>query len=361
MIKIALAGVGNNASALLQGTELARRTGDGAITVSGLPTIGGEDVQDIVAVAAFDVDAAKVGQDLAAAIVAPPNCYPRLVDVDETGVIVSPGPILDQPDTAANADDGAALSRIRSEIVEELVASKAEVLVYGLPTGRPRAAAFYAECALSAGVALVNCTPESVSRAADTRAAFEAARLPLLGDDLASHLGSSVVHRALLKLLRDRSIVLDSTFQLNVGGNADFANLRVCAESKLATKHNALRLPDEDGDKVHVLPSAGAVKGLADQKVAFIDVAGRGWAGTPVHVEVRLGVQDSSNAAGVVADLVRIAALAARKQIGGFASGAEFLFKAPAGDGPATCDALAAGIAQLEACDARDRIRTSNA
>ena len=360
MIKIALAGVGNNASALLQGTELARRTGDGAITVSGRPTIGGEGVQDIVAVAAFDIDDAKVGYDLASAIVAPPNCYPRLVNVAETGVSVSPGPILDQPDTAASVDE-AALSRSRTEIVAELVASRAEVLIYGLPTGRPRAAAFYAECALSAGVAFVNCTPECVAREPDVRAAFEAARLPLLGDDLASHLGSSIVHRALLKLLRDRGIVLDSTFQLNVGGNADFANLRVCAESKLATKHNALRLPDEDGDKVHVLPSAGAVRGLADRKVAFIDVAGRGWAGTPVHVEVRLGVQDSSNAAGVVADLVRIAALAARKQIGGFSNGAEFLFKAPAGDGPSTCDALAAGIAQLEAHRTLDRVPTGNA
>jgi myo-inositol-1-phosphate synthase len=182
-----------------------------------------------------------------------------------------------------------------------------------------------------------------------------------LGDDLASHLGSSILHQTLLKLLRDRGIVLDSTFQLNVGGNADFANLHVCPESKLETKHNALRLPDEDGDKVHVLPSAGAVRGLADQKVAFIDVAGRGWAGTPVHVEIRLGVQDSSNAAGVIADLVRIAALAARKQIGGFANGAEFLFKAPAGDGPSTCDALAAGIGQLETRSTPDPVHTGNA
>jgi myo-inositol-1-phosphate synthase len=360
MVKIAFAGVGNNASALLQGAELARHSGDAAITVSGCPTIGGEGVEDIVGVAAFDVDESKVGHDLAAAIVAPPNCYPRLIDVAETGVIVSPGPVLDRPDTAAPANE-TTLSRSRAEIVDELVASKAEVMIYGLPTGRPNAAAFYAECALDAGVAFVNCTPESVAREPDTRAAFEAARLPLLGDDLASHLGSSVVHQTLLKLLRDRGIVLDSTFQLNVGGNADFANLRLCPESKLATKHNALRLPDEDGGKVHVLPSAGAVKGLADQKVAFIDVAGRGWAGTPVHVEIRLGVQDSSNAAGVIADLVRIGGLAARKQVGGFAGGAEFLFKAPAGDGPSSCDALAAGIAQLEAHHTLDRVPASNA
>jgi myo-inositol-1-phosphate synthase len=360
MTKIALAGVGNNASALLQGVELARHMGGGAITVSGLPVIGGEEVQDIAAVAAFDIADTKVTHDLASAIVAQPNCYPQIVEVPKTGVVVSQGLVLDRPDLPAGADEST-LSPSRAKIVRELLASKAEVLVYGLPTGRPRAAVFYAECALDAGLAFINCTPERVARESEMREAFEAARLPLFGDDLASHLGSSIVHRALLKLLRDRGIVLDSTFQLNVGGNADFANLHVCAESKLATKHNALRLPDEDGDKVHVLPSAGAVKGLADQKVAFIDVLGHGWAGTPVHVEVRLSVQDSSNAAGVIADLVRIAGLARRKQLGGFADGAEFLFKAPGGDGPSTSDALIAGIARLEAHRAQNRTPTGDA
>lgn len=335
-MKLAVAGIGNNISALLQGVyyyrALADSHGDSA-RMPGIrhPYIGGLGVSDIDFVAGFDVQSQKIGQDLATAIVAPPNNYPDLgVGVPQQGARVSPGLRL---------EGGAVVGR--DEVVHELRRSGAEVLLYSLPTGLQWAAEAYARCSLEAGVGFVNCTPEIVARDPDMLAAFEAASTPLIGDDLASHLGTSIVHRALLNLLNERGLTLRSSYQLNIGGNEDFRNLLQNGGSKLQSKKNALAQGGPDLDLIEVVPSAGYISHLKDNKVAMLNVEAVGWGGTPISVDLKLKVQDSSNAAGVIIDLIRIAAAARRLSFGGFHAGASPLLKSPPFGHPANEPAVA--------------------
>jgi myo-inositol-1-phosphate synthase len=241
--------------------------------------------------------------------------------------------------------DGRAFQRVVSRLRE----AQAEVLLYSLPTGLQWAATAYARAALEAGVAFVNCTPEIVARSPELLAEFAAAGVPLIGDDLASHLGTSVVHRALLGLLAERGLSLASSYQLNIGGNEDFRNLRERGASKRQSKLNALAQEGVDTTKVEVIPSAGYVSHLRDHKVAILNIEGLGWAGTPVSVDLKLKVQDSSNAAGVIIDLIRIAAAAGRDRRGGFAAAAVGVLKSPAGGHPSyTGQDIARSFQELE-------------
>jgi myo-inositol-1-phosphate synthase len=323
-MRLAVAGIGNNISALLQGVyfyrELAARLGPD----DGLPGIrrryiGGLAVDDVALVAGFDVLPAKIGRDLREAVFTPPNNYPNLgADVPAQGVKVAGGLTLEDGEVRGHA-----------EVVAELRRSKAEVLLYSLPTGLQWAAEAYARCSLEAGVALVNCTPEIVARDPQTLAAFENAGVPLIGDDLASHLGTSVVHRTLLRLLQDRGLTLASSYQLNFGGNEDFRNLLQNGGAKLQSKKNALAQGPAELDLIEVVPSAGYIRHLKDNKVAILNVEAIGWGGTPVSLDLKLKVQDSSNAAGVIIDLIRIAAAARRQEFGGFNAAAAPLLKSP--------------------------------
>lgn len=341
-LRLAVAGVGNNISALLQGVHFYRKLKDQDDLVGiRLPYIGGVHVGDVDFVAAFDIDPDKIGKPLDVAVFAGTNNYPVLdVELERSGCIVREG--LRAP---LNGSDAPLLP-----VVESLRDSGAEVLLYSLPTGLQWAADAYAKAALQAGIGFVNCTPELVARDPEMLSAFEAARLPLIGDDLASHMGTSVVHRTLLGLLGTRGITLDSSYQLNLGGNADFENLRVAGSSKQQSKLNALAQDGVDTSVVEVIPSAGFVKQLRDNKVAYLNIEGSGWGGTRVSIDLKLKVQDSSNAAGVIIDLIRIAGVSRRKQLGGFNAAAVSCLKSPPGGHPQfSAEAVRSAAETLEA------------
>ncbi|MDF5751639.1 inositol-3-phosphate synthase [Spongiactinospora sp. TRM90649] len=338
-VRLAVAGVGNNISALLQGVHLYRemigKTGEDGLPGIRRPRIGGIGVGDVRFVAAYDVHPGKIGQDLREGAFAPPNNYPALdVEVPPQGVQVEKG--ID-----AQTGEGA------ERVVKSLADAGAEVLLYSLPTGLQRAADAYAQAAVDAGVAFVNCTPEPVARNPETMARFEAAGLPLVGDDLASHLGASVVHRTLLILLAERGLTLNSSYQLNFGGNEDFRNLRDHGGSKRQSKLNALAAGQVVLDAVEVIPSAGHIAHLRDNKVAVINIEAVGWAGTPISVDLKLKVQDSSNAAGVIIDLIRIAGVCRRLGLAGFPAAAATVLKSPAG-GHVKPEAAEAACAELD-------------
>ncbi|HVK20203.1 MAG TPA: hypothetical protein VM677_02470 [Actinokineospora sp.] len=342
-LRLAVAGVGNNISALLQGTYfyrgLAERLPETEFPGVLRPRIGGLSVSDVEFVAALDIHPDKVGRDLTAAVLTEPNNYPLLdTVVPDQGVLVEQGLV--------ESHDDADLDRLAGRLRE----AGAEVLLYSLPTGLQWAADAYAEVALRAGLAFVNCTPESVARNEDVLRRFVAAGLPLIGDDLASHLGTSIVHRRLLQLLGERGITLESSYQLNLGGNEDFRNLREHGASKRESKLNALAGDAATLGKVEVIPSAGYVSHLRDNKVAYVNVEARGWANTPVTVELRLKVQDSSNAAGVIIDLIRVAAAAKRAGLSGYIEAVTLQLKSPAGGHHAhTDESIEASLAALDA------------
>ncbi|WP_431884778.1 inositol-3-phosphate synthase [Micromonospora wenchangensis] len=317
-VRLAVAGVGNNVSALLQGIEHYRHT-FGELPLVGVthPRLSGIGVDEIQCVAAFDIDPTKVGRSLAEAIHQGFNNFPRIVDAIGEPAVVEHG-IRDDEVRQTDVD----------HVVQHLRRTRSEVLLISLPTSRPAAALSYAEAALSAGVAVVNCSADPVVRVPDLLRRFSSASLPLLGDDLASQFGSSLVHRELLDLLSRRGLRVDGTYQVNLGGNEDFRNLRDSGEPKLASKLNVLSSVPGVAS-LSVIPSGGHVPFLGDRKVAHISIEGRGWAGSRVVVELRLDVQDSSNAAGVIIDLVRMAADGRRRGVGGFHEDAIPLLKSP--------------------------------
>ncbi|MGN9919772.1 inositol-3-phosphate synthase [Micromonospora palomenae] len=321
-IRMAVAGVGNNVSALLQGIEYYRhKMGDPSLVGVPHPRLNGFGVEEIRCVAAFDVDPAKVGHPLTEAIHGSTNNFPHIVDAISESVTVEDG----------IRGDAMHPSHVE-QVVRRLHDTAAEVLLLSLPTSRPTAALAYAEAALSAGVAVVNCSADSVARDPGLLRRFTSSSLPLLGDDLASQFGSSLIHRALLDLLSRRGLHIDGTYQVNLGGNEDFRNLRDSGAPKLTSKLNVLSTVPGIAS-LSVIPSGGHVPFLMDRKVAHISIEGRGWAGARVAVEVRLEVQDSSNAAGVIIDLVRIAAEGRRRAVGGFLGEAAALLKSPPLDG----------------------------
>ncbi|CAM5645698.1 inositol-3-phosphate synthase [Streptomyces fumanus] len=319
-MRLAVAGVGNNISALVQGIGFYRQLDDEE-ELPGIahPVLGGLRVTDIDVVAAFDVSETKAGRPLSEAIFAAPNNYPVLGAPQMTeDPEVLPG--------IADPDDEQQLTSV-TKILREL---DVEVLLYSLPTGLPEVARAYGRAAIAAGVAVVNCTPDPVAGLPDLQAEARAQGVPLVGDDLQSHLGSSIVHGALLALLEERGLTLSGSYQVNMGGNADFANLRKHGANKEASKHRALRQKVSRTDRVTVIPSAGFVSHLGDRKVAHLSIEARGWADMPVKLDVTLQVQDSSNAAGVIIDLIRIAAIARRRGETGFPVAATTLLKSPA-------------------------------
>ena len=323
-LRLAVAGIGNNISALIQGIHYYRKLiqqQGSASELSGLrsPVLEGFSVVDVEVVAAFDVDPNKIGSDVADAIFVAPNNYPRIgVEIPKSGVLVVEG---------LRNNDGVIVGQDR--VIEAMKQTEAEVLLYSLPTGLQWALDGYVECALAAGAGLVNCTPERAARKPESLHAFAAKGLALVGDDLASQFGASVVHRALLSILMDRGLDLTSSYQINIGGNEDFRNLRENGASKLRSKINALNLPNGASDRVEVIPSGGYLAQLYDNKISMMNIEGRGWGGTSLSIDLRLKVQDSSNAAGVIIDLVRYAAAAVRDRRGGFVEGARSLLKSP--------------------------------
>ncbi len=328
-IRIAIVGVGNCASALVQGIHYYRdKSPEDAIGLMHWE-IGGYRPSDIRVVAAFDIDARKVGKDVAEAIFAPPNCTTVFCrDIPPTGAVVRMGRILDgvadhmrnyPPERTFVVADLPEPGK--DEIVGSLRESGAEILINYLPVGSEEAARFYAECALEAGCAFINCIPVFIASDPDWEGRFSAAGLPIIGDDIKSQIGATITHRVLAKLFADRGVVLDRTYQLNTGGNTDFLNMlnRERLASKKVSKTEAVQsmldapLPPEN---IHIGPS-DYVPWQRDNKVCFIRMEGRIFGDVPMELELRLSVQDSPNSAGVVIDAIRIAKLALERGIGG--------------------------------------------
>ena len=333
-IRVGLVGVGNCASSLVQGLHYYRDA-DPSETVPGLMNVslGGYHVRDIAVVSAFDVNAEKVGRDLADAMAAPPNNTIRFTEVPGTGITVQRGPTLDGLGRYLSAEireaDGPAV-----DVAAELERTQTQVLVSYLPVGSQAATEHYARCALEAGCAFVNCIPVFIASDPAWRARFEQRGLPLLGDDIKSQVGATIVHRMLANLMRERGVRLDRTYQLNFGGNADFKNMleRERLESKKISKTRAVTSQLDvplDPDDIHVGPS-DHVPWLTDRKWAQIRLEGTAFGGVPLSMELKLEVWDSPNSAGIVIDAVRCARLALDRGIGGALVGpSSYFMKAP--------------------------------
>lgn len=325
-IKVAIAGVGNCASSLIQGIAYYANQDPASVTGLMHPDIGGWRPSDMEVVAAFDVDRRKVGRPLEEAVFAKPNCtmiFQR--DLPASGVTVQMGPVLDgvAPHMADYPDDEAfrAASEPPVNIAEVLLNTRAEVLVCYLPVGSEQAVRHYAQACLDARVAMVNCVPVFIASDPDWAARFARAGVPIIGDDIKSQVGATIVHRALTRLFCDRGYELDRTYQLNTGGNTDFLNMlameRLSSKKKSKTESVQSQLDERlESGNIHIGPS-DYVAWQRDNKVAFIRMEGRGFGGAPIEMELRMSVQDSPNSAGVVIDAVRCARLGQQRGLAG--------------------------------------------
>lgn len=320
-IKVAIAGLGNCASSLIQGLEYYKDTSDEAV-IPGLMhnVLGDYRIRDIEIVAAFDVDDRKVGRDVSEAIFLGENCTKKFSDVPETGVKVMRGPIMDgigkylsSTIPSSNSDP--------VNVVEEIKNSGADMLVNYLPVGSEKAVRYYAEQALEAGVGYINCMPVFIASNESWAQRFREKGLPIIGDDIKSQVGATIVHRVLSRLFVDRGLKIDRTYQLNVGGNTDFLNMleRERLKSKKISKTQAVtsQVPYDMGtENVHVGPS-DYVPWLKDNKVCFIRIEGRHFGDVPMYLDLRLSVEDSPNSAGVVIDAIRCMKIALENKVSG--------------------------------------------
>src|ERR1700723_3251616 len=333
-VRIAIVGVGNCASSLVQGLEYYKAAADGA-RVPGLMHVrfGPYHISDLEVVAAFDVDTKKVGVDLAEAILASENNTIKICDVPPTGVTVQRRPTLDGVgDYYLQVIDESDERPV--DVAQALRDSRADVLVSYLPVGSEEADRYYAQCALDAGVAFVNALPVFIASNPEWAAKFTAAGVPIIGDDIKSQVGATITHRVLAKLFEDRGVELMRTYQLNVGGNMDFMNMleRTRLKSKKISKTQSVtsQIPHEmAGADVHIGPS-DHVPWLDDRKLAFVRLEGRAFGDVPLSLEYKLEVWDSPNSAGVIIDALRAAKIAQDRGIGGpITSASSYFMKSP--------------------------------
>jgi myo-inositol-1-phosphate synthase len=333
-VRVAIVGVGNCATSLVQGVEYYKDA-DPEGTVPGLMHVmfGDYHVNDVEFVAAFDVDAKKVGFDLADATQASENNTIRIIDVPPTGVTVQRGHTLDglgkyYRETIEESDAEPV------DIVRVLEDTRADVLVSYLPVGSEAADKFYAQCAIDAGVAFVNALPVFIASDPVWAKKFEDAGVPIVGDDIKSQVGATITHRVLAKLFEDRGVILDRTYQLNVGGNMDFKNMleRDRLESKKISKTQSVTsnmTHDMGARNVHIGPS-DYVQWLDDRKWAYVRLEGRAFGDVPLNMEYKLEVWDSPNSAGIIIDAIRAAKIAKDRGLGGpIVSASSYLMKSP--------------------------------
>jgi myo-inositol-1-phosphate synthase len=333
-VRVAIVGVGNCATSLIQGVEYYKDA-DPEGSVPGLMHVmfGDYHVKDVEFVAAFDVDAKKVGFDLSEATQASENNTIKIADVPPTGVIVQRGPTFDGLGkyyrmTIEESDAEPV------DVVQTLKDAQVDVLVSYLPVGSEEADKFYAQCAIDAKVAFVNALPVFIASDPEWAKKFEDAGVPIVGDDIKSQVGATITHRVMAKLFQDRGVVLDRTYQLNVGGNMDFKNMleRDRLESKKVSKTQAVtsNLDHDLGAKnVHIGPS-DYVQWLDDRKWAYVRLEGRAFGDVPLNLEYKLEVWDSPNSAGIIIDAVRAAKIALDRGLGGpIISASTYLMKSP--------------------------------
>jgi len=321
-IRLAIVGAGNCASSLVQGLDYYREEDRSGLIQQ---EIGGYRVADIRVVAVFDVDERKVGKPLGTALRAEPNCTPWFArDLSGEGPIVQMGPVLDG--VAPHMADYPASESFRPaqldpvDVVKVLRETRANVLINYLPVGSEQAVRFYAEACLEAGVAMVNCMPVFIASDPGWAKRFSDLKLPIVGDDIKSQLGATIVHRTLAQLFAERGITVKRSYQLNTGGNTDFLNMlsQERLRSKRISKTEAVSsaLPAEHESQLHIGPS-DYVPWLKDNKCCFLRIEGEGFAGQPIELELRLSVMDSPNSAGCAMDAIRYCAAARDRGLGG--------------------------------------------
>ena len=328
-IKVAILGIGNCVSSLIQGIYYYKDKDEKDAIGLMHWTIGGYRPFDIEVVAAFDIDKRKVGQDIADAIFAYPNCTTVFFkNVPKTGTIVRMGRILDGfSDHMRNYDDKHTFvlsdepEPDKKEIVRDLKESRTEILLNYLPVGSEKAVRFYAECALDAGVAFVNNMPVFIASDPVWAKRFKEKNIPIIGDDIKAQLGATITHRTLTDLFRKRGVKLERTYQLNTGGNTDFLNMlsRKRLISKKESKTEAVQSVTAerlDPENIHIGPSDW-IPWQKDNKVCFLRMEGKLFGNVPMNLELRLSVEDSPNSAGIVIDAVRCAKLALNRGEGG--------------------------------------------
>jgi len=324
-VRIAIAGVGNCASSLLQGIEMYKNSKENTIGLMHYD-LGGYRPGDIEVVAAFDVDKRKVGKKLKEAIFAKPNCttvfYDKLPDYP---VQVHMGPVLDGvSEHMADYDPDksfAVADQEPSDVVRILKESGAEMMINYLPVGSEEAAKFYAEACLEANIGFINAMPVFIASNEDWAKKFRDKNIPLIGDDVKSQVGATIIHRTLTKLFENRGVILDHTYQLNFGGNTDFLNmlnrsrLKSKKKSKTQSVQSELKVALAD-DNIHIGPS-DYIPWLNDNKICHIRMEGRGFGHVPLTLDVKLSVEDAPNSGGVMIDAIRCMKLALDRQIGG--------------------------------------------
>ncbi len=333
-VRVAIVGVGNCATSLIQGVEYYRNA-DPAQRVPGLMHVefGDYHIRDVEVVAAFDVDAKKVGRDIAEAIAASENNTIKICDVPPSGVIVQRGPTYDglgefYRETIDESDEAPV------DVVRVLRETQADVLVSYLPVGSEEADKYYAQCAIDAGVAFVNALPVFIASDPVWAQKFTDAGVPIVGDDIKSQVGATITHRVLAKLFEDRGVELLRTYQLNFGGNMDFMNMleRKRLKSKKISKTQSVtsQIPHEmERASVHIGPS-DYVPWLDDRKWAYVRLEGRSFGDVPLNLEYKLEVWDSPNSAGIIIDAVRAAKIAKDRGVGGpILSASSYFMKSP--------------------------------
>jgi len=339
-IRVAIAGVGNCASALIQGIEFYKDEKE----VIGLMNynVGGYKPDDIRVVVAFDIDKRKVGKDVSEAIFSKPNCTTRFCKVPYIGIKVRMGKILDgfSEHMKDHEDDKTFIlsdenEPSKEEIIDILQNSETEVFLNFLPVGSEEAVKFYAECCLDSGIAFINCMPVFIASDKEWSKKFKEKNIPIIGDDVKSQIGATITHRVLTNLFKQRGVKLERTYQLNTGGNTDFLNMlnRKRLNSKKISKTEAVQSVLDQSlhpDNIHIGPS-DYVPWQKDNKIAFIRMEGRLFGNIPMNLELRLSVEDSPNSAGVVIDAIRCCKLALDRNVGGvlYSPSAYFMKKPP--------------------------------
>jgi myo-inositol-1-phosphate synthase len=328
-IKVAIAGIGNCASSLIQGIEYySALSGNHPDKTLGLMhyDLGGYRPGDIKIVAAFDIDERKVGRSLKEAVFARPNCTKTFNGgLPDYSFTVEMGEVLDgvAPHMENYPEERRFVVSQKNpcDVAKVLEHSRADILLSYLPVGSEQATAYYAEACLKSSVSLINCIPVFIASDTSWAKRFEEKNIPIIGDDVKSQIGATIIHRTLAKLFEDRGVQIDSTYQLNVGGNTDFLNMlnHSRLKSKKISKTEAVQSQLQNRlkhENIHIGPS-DYIPWLKDNKVCFLRIEGRGFGSIPVSLELRLSVEDSPNSAGVVIDAIRCCKIARDRRVGG--------------------------------------------
>jgi len=319
-IRIAIAGVGNCASSLIQGLEYYKHISHSDDLIPGLMhnSLGGYLISDIKPVAAFDIDVRKVGNDLSKAIFSEPNCTKKFSDVRDLGVKVMKGQVLDG--VAPHMTDYFRVDEKQKsvDVTAILKRTKADILINYLPVGSEEAVKYYATQALEGGCAFINCIPVFIASNRQWADKFRKAKLPIIGDDIKSLVGATIVHRALTQMIVERGAKIDSTYQLNIGGNTDFRNMTDQArlKSKKISKTESVASQIPYDAYVYAGPN-GCIDCLNDNKICHLKIDFKLFGDVPAYIDLKLSVEDSPNSAGVVVDAIRVAKIALDRKIGG--------------------------------------------